>query len=133
MLLILVQCGKFGHNEAICFKINDFPIQDSKCSKFGNTNRKICTYCNRSGLVIDIYYKKHGYALGYRPQHGMFSQANNNVTQEENSGGLDQNKQNNIGDLRITQHQYQILSDILKNVNNSNNQVQQVGSIFVDH
>ncbi|XP_068504431.1 uncharacterized protein [Phaseolus vulgaris] len=80
-------CGKFGHNETVCFKKNGFPNQDRKGSKFGNNNRKICTYYNRTGHIVDICYKKHGYPPGYRSQYGKFSQANN--TQEENSSDKD--------------------------------------------
>ncbi|XP_068499516.1 uncharacterized protein [Phaseolus vulgaris] len=115
---------------------NGFPDQDNRGSNFGS-NKKVCTYCNKIGHTIDVFYKKHGYPLGYRSQYGKSSQSNNISTtiQEENSGNQDQNKQNNKGDFRITQHQYQILLDLLKNVNNSNNQVQvnQVGPLSADH
>jgi len=125
-------CRKLGHSESVCFKKNDFPNQDNKVSKFG-INKKVCTYCNRIGYTIDVCYKKHGYPVGYRSQYGKFSQSNNISTtiQEENSGNQDQNKQNNGGDFHITQHPYQILSDLLKNVNNSQVQVNQVGSLML--
>ena len=73
----------------------------------------------------------------YKSQYGKSSQSNNISTtiQEQNFGNQDQNKQDNRGDFCITQHQYQILLDLLKNVNNSNNQVQlnQVGYLSTDH
>jgi len=123
-------CGKLGHSESVCFKKNVFPDQDNRGSKFG-INKNVCTYYNKIGHTVDICYKKHG------SQYGKSSQSNNVSTtiQEENYGNQDQNKQNNGGDFCITQHQYQILSKLLKNVNNSNNQVQvnQVGSLSADH
>ncbi|XP_068490548.1 uncharacterized protein [Phaseolus vulgaris] len=129
-------CGKLGHSESVCFKKNGFPNQDNRGSKFGS-NKNICTYGNKIGHTVDVCYKKHGYPSGYRSQYGKSSQSNNVSTtiQEENFGNQDQNKQNNGGDFRITQHQYQILSELLKNVNSSNNQVQvnQVGSLSADH
>jgi len=128
--------GNLGHSESVYFKKNGFPDQDNRGSKFGS-NKKVCTYCNKIGHTIDVFYKKHGYPLWYRSQYGKSSQSNNISTtiQEENFGNQDQNKQNNKGDFRITQHQYQILLDLLKNVNNSNNQVQvnQVGPLSADH
>ena len=117
-------CGKLGYSESVCFKKNGFPNQDNRGSKFGS-NKKVYTYCNKIGHTVDVYYKKHGYPPGYRSQYGKSSQSNNVSTtiQEENFGNQDQNKQNNGGYFRITQHQYQILSELLKNVNSSNNQV----------
>jgi len=71
--------------------------------------------------------------LGYRFQNSNFSHANI-VAQEDTLGGQDQNKNAGTGDFRITQSQFQILSDFLKNVSVSNSQAQvnQVGSISAD-
>ena len=71
---------------------------------------------------------------GYRSQYGNFSHANNVVAQEDTIGGQDQTKNDGSGDFRITQNQFQILLDFVKNVNVSNSQTQmnQVGSISAD-
>ena len=61
--------------------------------------------------------------LGYRFQNSNFSHANI-VAQEDTLGGQDQNKNAGTGDFRITQSQFQILSDFLKNVSVSNSQAQ---------
>jgi len=108
-------CGKLGHSESVCFKKNGFPNQDNRGSNFGS-NKKVCTYCNKIGHTIDVCYKKYGYPPRYRSQYGKSFQSNNISTtiQEENSGNQDQNKKNSRGDFRITHHQYQILSDLLK-------------------
>ena len=118
-------CDKLGHTENVCFKKNGFPNQDNKGPKFGN-GKRFCTYCNRTGHTIDICYKKHGYPPRYKAQYGKAPQLKNITTaiQEESSKNQDQNKQNSGGDFRITQHQYKILFDLLKNVSSSNNQVQ---------
>jgi len=82
---------------------------------------------------VDVYYKKHGYPPGYRFQNSNFSHGNI-IAQEDIAGGQYHNKNIGSGDFRINQSQFKILSDFLKNVSVSNSQAQvnQIGSIFVD-
>ena len=68
----------YGHTEAVCFRKVGFPSGNVKTSKFSST-RKVCTFCNRLGHIVDTCYKKHVFSLGYKFTNWT-SQANNMIT-----------------------------------------------------
>lgn len=51
----------------------------------GRGKRKICTYCNKVGHMVDTCYKKHSYPLHYKKSASNF--VTNQEIEDENSDG----------------------------------------------
>ncbi|CAL9233896.1 unnamed protein product, partial [Arabidopsis halleri] len=94
-------------------------FQVSQQSSLGSSNqyqrkdRPICTFCGKSGHIMDKCYKKHGYPVGF-PKPKFFRPAQNiaaNVTVEQSTelSLLAQNDQS-FGDNLSTEQMQQIVS-----------------------
>ncbi|XP_058727448.1 uncharacterized protein LOC131598898 [Vicia villosa] len=87
----------------------------------GRGNVKVCTYCGKTGHVIDNCYKKHGYPPSFGRGSASSSYANQVDVEDSDSKSTAASTSDNGGSMTLTKEQYQNLMTLLEKSTGSMN------------
>ncbi|GMH16025.1 hypothetical protein Nepgr_017866 [Nepenthes gracilis] len=105
-----VSYSTFEHSGISCHKIAGHSVQ--QCYKIGNANPPVCSYCNKTGHVMDKCYQLHGF-----PSNHEFNGKTGSITSTANMSSF-KGKVEQEGDtddsVLLTKAQFRQLMDLIQ-------------------
>lgn len=88
----------------------------SNGKNFGSKGTRVCTFCNKTGHMVEKYYKKHGYPPHYRRGNANCAVISDDDQADDDSISM-ASQRSSSSSLGFTPDQHKALLNLLQNMN----------------